>query len=107
MLTVFIILLVLIVIGLMAKVSNERNKATRLSGLSSKASEARANFAMHQMKLSTMSPEEAFLESLTDEERAEYLSLTTALERMDFTVNKAEERVKHQGELVKELAKAI
>ncbi|EPK2528564.1 hypothetical protein JIB97_003707, partial [Acinetobacter baumannii] len=72
MLAVIIVLGALLILSLMSKftaLQNERNKAARLRQLSAKASEARANLDMHQTRLTTMSPEDAFISILTDEER--------------------------------------
>lgn len=91
----------------MVKTHNERNKAARLSRLSLKASEALVNASMHKMRLASMSPEEAFIESLTDEEREIYFSLTTALEKLTFKVDIAGNRIKKQSNGVKQINKLL
>lgn len=103
MLTVFIVLVVLFVIALMVKTHNERNKVAKLSRLSLKASEALANASIHKMKVASMSPEEAFIETLTDEERKVYFSLTTELEKLTFKVDIAGNRIEKQGDAIKKL----
>lgn len=105
MLTVFIVLAALFVIALMVKTHNERNKAARLSRLSLKASEALANASIYKMRLASMSPEEAFIETLTDEEREIYFSLTTTLEKLSFKVDIADNRIKKQSNAIKQLIK--
>ncbi|MDC4592545.1 hypothetical protein [Acinetobacter baumannii] len=107
MLTVFIVLVALFVIALMVKTHNERNKAARLSRLSLKASEALVNASMHKMRLASMPPEEAFIKSLTSEEREVYLSLTTTLERLDFKVNRADEDIKKMAKHVQNLVSSL
>lgn len=107
MLTVFIVLVALFVIALMVKTHNERNKAARLSRLSLKAAEALVNASMHKMRLASMSPEEAFIETLTDEEREIYFSLTTALEKLTFKVDIAGNRIKKQSNGVKQINKLL
>ncbi|ACC58021.1 hypothetical protein J688_0143 [Acinetobacter baumannii 145660] len=54
-----------------------------------------------------MSPEEAFIETLADEEREKYLSLTTVLERLSFTVDIAENRIKKQSNAIQQLNKSL
>ncbi|MBW3039175.1 hypothetical protein JGX52_21110, partial [Acinetobacter baumannii] len=84
-----------------------RNKAARLRQLSAKASEARASLAMHQARLATMSPEDAFISIFTDEEREKYLSLTTTLERLEFKVNRADEDIKKMAKHVQNLVSSL
>lgn len=110
MLAVIIVLGALLFVSLMSKftaLQNERNKAARLRQLSAKASEARANLAMHQMRLATMSPEDAFISILTDEEREKYLSLTTTLERLEFKVKRADEDIKKMAKHVQNLVSSL
>ncbi|OLV29682.1 hypothetical protein BS571_19260, partial [Acinetobacter baumannii] len=106
-LTVFIVLVALFVIALMVNTNNERNKAARLHQLSLKSSEALAMASMYKMRLAAMSPEEAFIETLADEEREKYLSLTTVLERLSFTVDIAENRIKKQSNAIQQLNKSL
>lgn len=110
MLAVIIVLGALLILSLMSKFTalpNERNKAARLRQLSAKASEARANLAMHQTRLATMSPEDAFISILTDEEREKYLSLTTTLERLEFKVNRTDEDIKKMAKNVQNLVSSL
>ncbi|HFG4486324.1 hypothetical protein [Acinetobacter baumannii] len=110
MLTVFIVLGALIVISSMLKMSKLhtlRNEQTRLRKISLTVAANKEKYILHKMRLATMSPEEAFMADLTNEELEEYLSLTTTLERLSFKVDIAGDRIQKTGNEIQLLTKSL